>query len=226
MIHLVLRPDYPSGVSVAFLLDADNTLLDNDAAKDAIEAGIRALLPPGEDRRFWELYETVRVEKDYVDLPATVACFAAEHPFAPAAALSALLDTFPYADHLYPKALAVLAGLRRLGPVAILSDGDPVFQPRKIERAGLAVAVDAVFVYAHKDRMLDEVLIRLPADRHVFVDDRAAILARIKARLGPAAVTVQVRQGHFGDDPAGAGALPPDRVIGTIADLASLAPFL
>ncbi|HEY8649032.1 MAG TPA: HAD family hydrolase [Candidatus Limnocylindria bacterium] len=213
-------------MSVAFLLDADNTLLDNDAAKDAIEAGIRALLPPGEDRRFWELYEAVRAEKDYVDLPATVARFATEHPFAPAAALERLLDTFPYADHLYPHVLAVLAGLRPLGPVAILSDGDPVFQPRKIERAGLAAAVDAVFVYAHKDRMLDDVLTRLPADRHIFVDDRAAILARIKDRLGAAAVTVHVRQGHFGDDPAGAGETAPDRVIGTIADLASLAPSL
>ncbi|GAC1457945.1 MAG: hypothetical protein NVSMB8_06090 [Candidatus Limnocylindrales bacterium] len=213
-------------MSVAFLLDADNTLLDNDAAKDAIEAGIRGLLPPGEDRRFWELYEAIRVEKDFVDLPATVERFAAEYPKAPAAALSALLDTFPYADHLYPGALAVLAGLRRLGPVAILSDGDPVFQPRKIERAGLAAAVDAVFVYAHKDRMLDDVLARLPADRHVFVDDRAAILSRIKARLGSAAVTVHVLQGHFGDDPAAPGELPPDRVIGTIADLAALAPSL
>ena len=213
-------------MTVAFLLDADNTLLDNDAAKDAIEAGIRALLPAGEDRRFWELYETIRVEKDYVDLPATVARFAVEHPRAPGTALAALLDTFPYADHLYPGALGVLAGLRRLGRVAILSDGDPVFQPRKIERAGLAAAVDAVFVYAHKDRMLDDVLTRLPADRHVFVDDRAVILARIKGRLGTAAVTVHVRQGHFADDPAAAGDAPPDHVIAKIADLGPLAPSL
>ena len=213
-------------MTVAFLLDADNTLLDNDAAKHAIEAGIRALLPPGEDRQFWELYEEIRVEKDYVDLPATAARFAAEHPQAPGAAIAALLDTFPYAEHLYPGVLAVLAGLRRIGPVAILSDGDPVFQPRKIERAGLAAAVDAVLVYAHKDRMLDEVLTRLPADRHVFVDDRAAILAKIKGRLGRAAVTVHVRQGHFADDPPAPGDAPPDHVIAKIADLGPLAPTL
>lgn len=210
-------------MSVAFLLDADNTLLDNDAAKDRIEAGIRALLPADLDRRFWELYEAVRVEQDYVDLPTTVARFAAEHPQAPAAALGALLDTFPYADHLYPGALAVLAVLRRLGGVAILSDGDPVFQPRKIARAGLAAAVDAVFVYRHKERMLDAVLAELPAARHVFVDDRAVILGRIKGQLGDAAVTVQVRQGHFAAEPA---VPPPDRVIARIADLGPLAPGL
>ena len=213
-------------MTVAFLLDADNTLLDNDAAKHAIEAGIRALLPPGEDRRFWELYEEIRVENDYVDLPATAARFAAEHPQAPGAAIAALLDTFPYAEQVYPGVLAVLAGLRRIGQVAILSDGDPVFQPRKIERAGLAAAVDAVLVYAHKDRMLDDVLTRLPADRHVFVDDRAAILARIKGRLGSAAVTVHVRQGHFADDPRAPGDAPPDHVIAKIADLGPLAPTL
>lgn len=210
-------------MSVAFLLDADNTLLDNDAAKDAIEAGIRALLPANEDRRFWELYEAVRVEKGYVDLPATVARFAAEHPQAPSAALGALLDAFPYADHLYPGALAVLAVLRRLGGVAILSDGDPVFQPRKIARAGLAAAVDRVFVYPHKERMLEAVLAELPAERHVFVDDRAELLGRIKRRLGAAATTVHVCQGHFAADP---GVPPPDRAIATIAELGPLAASL
>lgn len=210
-------------MSTAFLLDADNTLLDNDAAKDAIEARIRALLPPGEDIRFWELYETVRVEKDYVDLPATVARFSEEHPGRAARTLRPMLESFPFADHLYPGALMVLAGLRRLGPVAILSDGDPVFQPSKIARAGLAAAVDAVFVYTHKDRMLDEVLVRLPATRHVFVDDRAMILARVKEQLGTAALTVQVRQGHFATERA---LPPPDRVIARIADLDPLAPSL
>ena len=210
-------------MTVVFLLDADNTLLDNDAAKDAIEERIRALLPAGEDVRFWELYEAIRAEKDYVDLPATVARFAGEHPGRAALTLLPMLEAFPYADHLYPGALAVLAGLRRLGPVAILSDGDPVFQPSKIERSGLGAAVDEVFVYAHKDRMLDDVLTRLPAARHVFVDDRAVILARIKERLGAGAVTVQVRQGHFAAEPA---LPPPDRVIARIMDLGPLAPSL
>jgi len=210
-------------MTVAFLLDVDNTLLDNDAAKAAIEARVRALLPVGEAARFWDLYEAVRAERDYVDLPATVARFAGEHPGRSAAKLMPMLDAFPYADHLYPGALTVLAGLRRLGPVGILSDGDPVFQPRKIERSGLAAAVEVVFVYVHKDRMLDEVLARLPAARHVFVDDRAVILARIKTRLGPAAVTVQVRQGHFATESASP---PPDHVIARIADLGPLAPGL
>lgn len=210
-------------MSIAFLLDADNTLLDNDAAKDRIEAGIRALLPPEQARRFWELYELIRAEKDYVDLPGTVARFALEYPSVPSGPISALLDTFPYAEHLYPGALAVLADLRRLGPVAILSDGDPVFQPRKIARAGLTAAVDRVFVYTHKERMLDAVLAALPAARHVFVDDRAVILGRIKLRLGAAATTIHVRQGHFADDP---GLPPPDRTLPRIADLGPLGPSL
>lgn len=211
---------------IAFLLDVDNTLLDNDAAKKAIEARIRTILPSGQDRRFWELYETVRQEREFVDLPATVARFNAEHPGSAAEALLPMLQTFPYELQVYPGALTVLAGLRRLGPVGILSDGDPVFQPDKIARAGLAAAVDRVFVYIHKDRMLDDVLTQLPADRHVFVDDRAAILGRIKSQLGPAAVTVHVRQGHFADDPAPPGRPAPDRVIDRIADLGPLAPTL
>ena len=211
---------------IAFLLDVDNTLLDNDAAKKEIEARIRTILPSGQGRRFWELYETVRHEREFVDLPATVARFAAEHPGAAAEALLPMLQTFPYALQVYPGALTVLAGLRRLGAVGILSDGDPVFQPDKIARAGLAAAVDRVFVYVHKDRMLDDVLTQLPADRHVFVDDRAVILGRIKAQLGPAAVTVHVRQGHFADDPPSPGQSAPDHVIDRIADLAPLAPSL
>lgn len=211
-------------MSVAFLLDVDNTLLDNDAAKSAIAAGVSACASPEEATRFWDCYEQVRSVAGYVDLPGTVARFRAETDDPRCAeAIGELLARLPYAELVYPGALDVLLRLRQLGGVGLLSDGDPVFQPEKIRRAGLTAAVDAVFVQAHKERELDEVLSRLPADRHVFVDDRAALLARIKVRLRAAAVTVQVRQGHYAAEAADP---VPDHTIARIADLGPLAPSL
>jgi len=138
-------------------------------------------------------------------------------------AIAEMLAQLPYAAYVYPGALAVLHRLHDFGRVGLLSDGDPVFQPEKIRRAGLAAAVDAVFVRAHKVHELADVLARLPADRHVFVDDRASLLGRIKERLGAAAVTVHVQQGHYADEAADPA---PDHTIPRIADLANLAPAL
>ena len=211
-------------MSVAFLLDVDNTLLDNDAAKVAIADGVAACASPADVARFWQGYDHVRDAVGYVDLPGTVARFRDGGGDARCAdAITELLARLPYADYVYPGALAVLQRLRDLGRVGLLSDGDPVFQPEKIRRAGLAAAVDAVFVQAHKERELVDVLARLPADRHVFVDDRSSLLGRIKERLGAPAVTVHVLQGHYADEVAEPA---PDHTIARIADLAALAPAL
>ena len=199
-------------------LDVDNTLLDNDAAKAALASRIAAAISAESAGRFWELYESVRADEGYIDFPATVERLRASRP-TDAAAIAAILDELPYADFVYPGALAMIERLRRSWTPVILSDGDPAFQPRKIERAGLAAAVRGnVLVYVHKERELDAVTARFPGDRPAFVDDKARILGRIN-RLRPDAVTVHVRQGSYSREAVDPGDPMPDLAIGHIAEL-------
>ena len=199
-------------------LDVDNTLLDNDAAKAALGSRIAAAVPAAAAKRFWELYEQVRDANDYVDFPATLARLGGERP-ADAAVIGGILDALPYGDFVYPGALAAIDELwRDLTPV-ILSDGDPVFQPRKIERSGLAAAVRGnVLIYVHKERRLGDILRRFPGPRPVFVDDKARILGEVEQQL-PDAITVHVLQGRYAHDPVDPGDPRPDLEIPRIADL-------
>ena len=203
----------------AVFLDVDNTLLDNDAAKAMLEARIAAAVPADVADRFWQQYESVRDAEDYVDFPATVARLAAEHQ-TDASRIERILDELPYPDFVYPGALEAIERLWRMGmtPV-ILSDGDPVFQPRKIARAGLAAAVRGnVLIYVHKEQELAELTRRFPGPRPVFVDDKARILGHVDRQL-PDAVTIHVRQGRYAAEPVDPGDPPPDLEIARIADL-------
>ena len=199
-------------------LDVDNTLLDNDAAKAMLRARVAAAVDATVSRRFWELHDIVRHELDYVDLPTTLERLRSEAP-APALHIARILDELPYADFVYPGAITMIGRLWAafFTPV-ILSDGDSVFQPRKIERAGLAAAVRGnVIVYVHKERELAQVTRRFPG-RPSFVDDKRAILGRIEEQL-PAALTIHVRQGSYATVPVDPGDPQPDIVIDRIADL-------
>ncbi|HEV2249815.1 MAG TPA: HAD family hydrolase [Candidatus Limnocylindria bacterium] len=199
-------------------LDVDNTLLDNDAAKAALESRIAAAIPPEAARRFWDLYEIVRAAEDYVDLPETVARLGADRP-SDAVAVARIIDTLPYRDFLYPEALDMIERLWGQWTPVILSDGDPVFQPRKIERAGLAAAVRGnVLIYVHKEQRLAEALGRFSGGRPVFVDDKARILGRIERQL-PGAFTVHVLQGRYAGERVEPGDPGPDLQIARIADL-------
>jgi FMN phosphatase YigB (HAD superfamily) len=198
-------------------LDVDNTLLDNDAAKAALEVDIASAIDAADARRFWELYEIVRADEEYVDFPETLERFRREAP-AGAARVSSIIDALPYPEFVYPGALEMIARLWRAYTPAILSDGDSVFQPRKIERAGLAAAVRGnVFVFVHKEQHLEEVTSRFPG-RPVFVDDKRPILGRIE-RLLPEAVTVHVQQGSYGHRSVDPGDPPPDLELARIAEL-------
>jgi len=201
-------------------LDCDNTLLDNDAAKAALEARIVADVSAGAASRFWELYEIVREAEEYVDFPSTIARLTLEHP-AEAARIERILDELPYREFVYRGAFETIEALWRTATPVILSDGDPVFQPRKIERAGLAAAVRGnVLIYVHKEQRLAEVTRRFPGARPVFVDDKARILGHVERQL-PGAVTIHVRQGSYGTDPVDGGDPEPDLEISSIGDLAT-----
>jgi FMN phosphatase YigB (HAD superfamily) len=209
-----------------FLLDVDNTLIDNDRVKKDLGRVIESLVSADRASRFWSLYEQVREEAGVVDFPETLRRFRRAFPDEPRAedVDRAVLDV-PFDRYLYPRALDVIARLWAHGEVAILSDGDRVYQPAKIARAGLLLATRGnVLVYEHKEDHLAEVERRFPARHYVHVDDRASLLARTKTVLGTRATTIHVRQGHYASETQPGPA--PDLEIDRIADLLTLDPQL
>ncbi len=207
--------------TIVFILDCDNTVLDNDGVKADMDAELKRLLGIERTIRFWELYEDVREQESVVDLPKTFELFGAE--LNDGALLvqvrSAIMD-FPFATRLFPDTLSTIAYLHTVGTPVIVSDGDTVYQPRKIEQSGLADAVRGQWVvYAHKENHLDEVMQRWPADTYVMVDDKARILADCK-RLEPGKfVTVHIIQGHYAKETYTPG---PDVTYHDIGDLRTL----
>jgi FMN phosphatase YigB (HAD superfamily) len=210
---------------VAYLVDVDNTLLDNDTVIEDLRRHFRDAFGVEREQRYWELFEGLRRELGYADYLGALQRYRVERPREPRLLqISLFLLHYPFADRLYPRALDVVAHLRRSGPVVVLSDGDVVFQPRKVERSGLWGAVDGkVLIYIHKEQMLDDVERRYPAQRYVMIDDKLRILTAIKAVWGDRVTTVFVRQGHYADDPAQVSPYPAaDRTVDRIADLLSL----
>jgi FMN phosphatase YigB (HAD superfamily) len=202
----------------------DNTLLDNDRVKQDIRSAVAGLVAADRASRFWSLYEEVRNEQGVVDFPETLRRFRRAFPDEPRAEdVDRAVLSVPFENYLYARAMDVVARLWHFGDVAILSDGDRVYQPAKIARAGLLLAMRGnVLVYEHKEDHLVEVERRFPADHYAHVDDRAALLARTKKSLGPKATTIHVRQGHYASEPPSGP--PPDIAVEHIADLLTIEP--
>jgi FMN phosphatase YigB (HAD superfamily) len=209
---------------LVFLLDVDNTLVDNDRVKKDIEHAIASLVAADRASRFWSIYEEVRAEEGVVDFPETLRRFRRAFPDeSRLEEVDNAVLSVPFERYLYPRAMAVVARFWILGDVAILSDGDRVYQPAKIARAGLLVATHGnVLVYEHKEDHLAEVQRRFPARHYAHVDDKAALLARTKTVLGSRATTIHVRQGHYASEPPSGPA--PDIAVDHIADLLTLDP--
>lgn len=211
----------PMRAPAVFILDCDNTLLDNDAVKADMDSQLKALLGDEMTARFWETYEHVREAAGVVDLPQT---FTAFRPILQDDDLlhrvSAAIMDYPFQTRLFPQSLGAIAHLEALGRAVIVSDGDSVYQPRKIELSGLAAAVHGQWVvYTHKEDHLAEVMAHWPADFYVMVDDKARILAETKRRLPDRFVTVHILQGHYAGD---AYTPAPDLTLPTIGELQSL----
>ena len=198
-----------------FLIDVDDTLLDNDRIRDDIEGHLDGEFGPEARGAYWTIQERRFVELGYRDYLG-----AAQEWWTSARWDPALL---PFADRLYPRALEALARLRETAPTVVLTDGDAVFQPRKVARAGIGSVVDGVLVYVHKEEELEDVERRYPADRYVLVDDKVRILAAAKLYWGGRVTTVLPLQGQFANDPDLRAAHPePDVTIDAIGDLLDL----
>lgn len=214
------RPS-PHEHRLVFLLDVDNTLLDNDALKAYIGRQIESLVGARLAQRFWVLYEEVRQERDFVDYPETLARFVREQvEAAKPEQLRELFEALPFAEFVYPGVMETLQHLRSLGTAVILSDGDQVFQPRKIRRSGLEAAVGGnVLIYVHKEHELVHVFARYPADHYVVVDDKPRILSRLEEDCPSTFTTIFVLQGHYARE--GEYSPAPDITIHRIAELSS-----
>jgi FMN phosphatase YigB (HAD superfamily) len=207
---------------VIFLLDVDNTLLDND--RFAADLGERLELAFGasERARYWEIFGRLREQFGLADYLGSLQTFRTgldDHP--ELLAMSDFLLEYPFAARLFPRALEAVAHLSGLGRPVVLSDGDIVFQPRKIRRSGIWNAVEGrVMIYLHKERVLDHMQQRYPADHYVMVDDKRILLAAMKSALKDKLTTVFVRQGHYALAPESNSLEPaPDMTIERIGDL-------
>ena len=215
----------PPLTELVFLVDVDNTLLDNDAVIADLRRHLLDRFGPECERRYWDIFEELRTRLGYADYLGALQQYRLERPREPRVLEIAIyLLHYPFADRVYPGALDAVARLAARGPVVILSDGDVVFQPRKVEGSGLWGAVEGrVLIYIHKEQMLDDVELRYPARRYVMVDDKVRILAAMKAIWGDRLTTVFVRQGHYAHDPAHLAGYPAaDVTIERIGDLGAV----
>jgi FMN phosphatase YigB (HAD superfamily) len=213
----VLNPE-----SVIFLLDVDNTLLDNDRFTKDLGDRLESAFGGAERARYWEIFGRRREALGLADYLGALQEFRSgldDHP--QLLGMSDFLLEYPFASRLFPQALEAIAHLRTLGLPVMLSDGDIVFQPRKIRRSGIWAAVEGrVLIYLHKEKMLEHMQQRYPAKHYVMVDDKANLLAAMKSALGARLTTVFVRQGHYALAAESKSAEPaPDLVIERIADL-------
>jgi phosphoglycolate phosphatase-like HAD superfamily hydrolase len=210
-----------AGREVVFLFDVDNTLLDNDRVSADLRRHLESEVGAERQERYWAIFEELRKELGYADYLGALQRYRVEHPRDPhLLTVSHFLVNYPFANRLFPGALDAVEHARQWGPAVVLSDGDVVFQPRKVERSGIGEVVDGVLIYIHKEEELDDVEARYPAAHYVLVDDKLRILTAIKRSWAGRVTTVFVRQGHYATDPKALATYPPaDVSLERIGDL-------
>jgi FMN phosphatase YigB (HAD superfamily) len=209
-------------IGIVFLVDVDNTLLDNDHIQADIKTHLAREYGAICRDRYWAILEDLFTELGYRDYLGALQRYRVEHPQdMHLLSMSSFLVDYPFANRLYPGALDVLAKFAAWGPTVLLTDGDVVFQPRKVERSGLSEAVDSkVLIYIHKELALDDVAIRYPARHYVLVDDKPRILAAVKKKWDRRVTTVFPRQGQYAHDAKAVASYPtPDLTVDRIGDL-------
>lgn len=216
---------------IVFLLDVDNTLLDNDQITADLQGHLERQFGAASAQRYWAIFEHLRQERGYADYLGALQRYRLEaeqdvEDDARLLQMSSFLIDYPFAARLYPQALDVIKHLTALGPTVILSDGDVVFQPHKVLRSGLWAAVEGrVLIYIHKEQRLASVQRQFPARHYVVVDDKLRLLAEMKSVLQERMTSVFPRQGHYALDPAQAERYPPaDISIEHIGELVHFKP--
>lgn len=207
---------------IVFLFDVDNTLLDNDRVIEDLKGYLRREVGPKRGGRYWKIFEHLRAQHGFADYLGALQRYRIEYPHEMhLLAVSRYLIDYPFANRLFPNSIDAIQHVGRWGHVALLTDGDVIFQPRKIERSGLNEAVAGrVLIYVHKETELADVSARYPASHYVVVDDKLHILTAIKKVWGARVTTVFPRQGHYARDPKILSRCPPaDLTIERIGEL-------
>lgn len=207
---------------MVFLFDVDNTLLDNDRVIDDLKQHLQGEVGARRAQHYWDIFEELRTELGYADYLGALQRYRTENPHdVHLLTVSRFLINYPFANRLFPNSLDALEHARRWGPTSLLTDGDVVFQPRKVDRSGLFEAVEGkVLIYVHKETELEDVERCYPAQHYVVVDDKLRILTAIKKIWGSRVTTVFVRQGHYALDPEIVGKYPAaDVSLERIGDL-------
>jgi FMN phosphatase YigB (HAD superfamily) len=210
------------GTKVVFLFDVDNTLLDNDRVIADLSKYLKREVGPERARCYWTIFEQLRTRLGYADYLGALQRSRSEYPHdLGLLAVSRFLINYPFANRLFPKSLDVIERVKQWGAAVLLTDGDVVFQPRKVDRSGLYEAVDGhTLIYVHKERELADVEARYPAAHYVMVDDKLRILAAVKKLWGSRVTTFFVRQGHYARDSKLLASHPPaDMTVERIGDL-------
>ena len=216
------------GPETVFLFDVDNTLLDNDRVTRDLRRFLDKEVGEERSRSYWEIFENLREDLGYADYLGALQGYRTRHPYeSHLLAMSTYLINYPFANRLFPNSLDVIEHCSQIGKVVILTDGDVVFQPRKIERSGLFEAVDGnILIYVHKENELADVERRYPAEKYVLVDDKIRILSEIKDIWRSRVTTVFPRQGHYALDTKAVAKYPlADITVERIGDLLNIDSF-
>ena len=187
---------------IVFLFDVDNTLIDNDRVAADLKRHLKETVGEGREQRYWDIFEKLRAELGYADYLGALQRYRIEQPREPKLLeVSYFMINYPFANRLYPESLDAVEHAKELGRAAILSDGDVVFQPRKVDRSGLYDMFEGhVLIYVHKEAELADVEAKYPAEHYVMVDDKVRLLAAMKEYWGKRVTTVFPRQGHYALD--------------------------
>jgi FMN phosphatase YigB (HAD superfamily) len=211
-----------SSRGTVFLFDVDNTLIDNDHISADLKRHLKTTVGETSGQRYWDLFEKLRAELGYADYLGALQRYRVEHPREPKLLeVSYFMINYPFANRLYPESLDAVEYAKQLGGAAILSDGDVVFQPRKVDRSGLYDTFDGhVLIYVHKEKELEDVEARYPAQHYVMVDDKVRLLTSIKQHWDKRVTTVFPRQGHYALDEKLVAQYPkPDITLERIGEL-------
>lgn len=211
-----------SSPGTVFLFDVDNTLIDNDRVAADLKRHLKDKVGTTSEQRYWDIFEKLRAELGYADYLGALQRYRVEQPREPRLLeVSYFMINYPFANRLYPESLDAVEHAKRFGGAVILSDGDVVFQPRKVDRSGLYEAFEGrVLIYVHKETELEDVEAKFPADHYVMVDDKVRLLAAMKAYWGERVTTVFPRQGHYALDAKLVAQFPkPDITLERIGEL-------
>lgn len=207
---------------LVFLFDVDNTLLNNDRITEDLKRHLTQQVGPDRQQRYWDFFEQLRSELGYADYLGALQRYRVEYPRDPGLlTVSRFLINYPFAIRLYPESLDVVEYVKQWGQAVVLTDGDVVFQPLKIERSGILEAfAGKVLIYIHKEQELDDVERRFPAQHYVLIDDKLRILSAVKKAWGAKVTTVFPMQGHYAKDPQVLASYPAaDLSVDRIGDL-------